>query len=404
VKELWIIYSFHVKELVRKKGFLFSSLFIVGLILIATYFSHQASSSEKNDKVLVSLNIDGTSLSEKALNKAFKDADFDISFTKKSEKDIKKQVKDKDVLSAFVLKGSLEKPSISHYYRHSPTQEISLYIEKSLETQVVSTTLSKANVDPLLLQHIDQTFKVDNHKLNKSEKSYGLIYPMIFSMYIFIIGFGQAISMSVVSEKSTKVVEILLPKINAAHSFFAKIGAALTTGLIQLSVTILSFVLVRQLGWIDGGKINFIGMNINYSDVSLLIIVLFVLFFLGGFFLYGLLYASLGAKVSRVEDLGPVLTPIVFLLMGAFGLGIFTIFSPESTVSSIASYIPFFTPTVLFARILLHVSSPLEIGASVTIFILTLIALTFLCKKWFLQGISHYGSPKKRKLNFFTKK
>jgi len=404
VKELWIIYSFHVKELVRKKGFLFSSLFIVGLILIATYLSHQASSNEKNDKVLVSLNIDGTSLSEKAMNKAFKDADYDVSFTKKSEKDIKKLVKDKDALSAFVLNGSLEKPSISHYYRYSPTQEISLYIEKSLETQIVSTTLSKANVDPLLLQHIDQTFKVDNHKLNKSEKSYGLIYPMIFSMYIFIIGFGQAISMSVVSEKSTKVVEILLPKINAAHSFFAKIGAALTTGLIQLSVTIFSFVLVRQLGWIDGGKINFIGMNINYSDVSPLIIVLFVLFFLGGFFLYGLLYASLGAKVSRVEDLGPVLTPIVFLLMGAFGLGIFTIFSPESTVSNIASYIPFFTPTVLFARILLHVSSPLEIGASISIFILTLISLTFLCKKWFLQGISHYGSPKKRKWSFSTKK
>ncbi|PGK51303.1 hypothetical protein CN918_26290 [Priestia megaterium] len=404
MKELWIIYSFHVKELVRKKGFLFSSLFIVGLILIATFFSHQATSDEKKDKVLISLHLDGATLSEKEMNRAFKSVGYDISFTNKSVNDIKQQVEDKDVLSAFILTGTLEKPSISHYYRYSATQDISLYIEKALETQVVSTTLTNANVDPLLLQHIDQNFNVKNHDLNKSEKSYGLIYPMIFLMYVFIIGFGQAISMSVVSEKSTKVVEILLPKINAAHSFFAKIGAALTTGLIQMVVTVLSFVLVRQLGWIDGGKINFIGFNINYSDISPLIIVLFILFFLGGFFLYGLLYASLGAKVSRVEDLGPVLTPIVFLLMGAFGLGIFTIFSPESPVSTITSYIPFFTPTVLFARILLHVSSPVEISVSIAIFIVTLLALTFLCKKWFLQGISHYGSPKKRKWGFTTKK
>ncbi|PGK51305.1 hypothetical protein CN918_26300 [Priestia megaterium] len=400
MNELWTIYSFHVKELVRKKGFLYSSLFIVALILIVSYFSYQSSSNAKNDKVYVSMLMKDAQLSEKQMDKAFKKSGYDIVFTNKNEKSLKQAVKKKEMLSAFVLKGKLDDPSISHYYRQSPTQDVSLYIEKALESQVVSSTLSEANVDPLLLQHVDSTYQVKNNQLSETDKSYGLVYPMIFLLYVFIIGFGQAIAMSVVSEKSTKVVEILLPKINAANSFYAKIAAALTTGLIQLAVTVVSFIIVRQLGWIDSGKISFMGMDINYSDISPLILLTFLLSFIGGFVLYGLLYASLGAKVSRIEDLGPVLTPIVFLLMGAFGLGIFTIISPESTVSEIASYIPFFSPTVLFARIILNVASPFEITISTLIFVITLIVLTVLCKKWFLQSISHYGSPKKRKWNF----
>lgn len=398
MKELWVIYAFHVKELVRKKGFLISSLIIAAIIILSSFISYQLSQNDSSkEEVSIAYQLEGLVLSEKGLNDIFKESDYHITFVDKTADELKKAVKEKEIDSAFALEGSIEKPRLIHYYRNYPSQELAVFIEKTLENQAISNALIDAGVDANLLSNIDVLFTMENKELTNTEANYGLIYPFVFLMYVFIMGFGQSIAMSVVSEKSTKVIEILLPKIKAVHSFYAKIFAALTMGLIQLVVTVLSFGFVRVMGWVDGGQIKLLWMSINLSELSLSMMVTFVLFFLGGFILYGLLYASLGAKVSRVEDLGPVLTPIVFLIMGAFFLGIFTLLNPESIISTGASYIPFFTPIVLFARILLDVASLPEIIVSVSIFVFTLIILTKLCEKWFVQGISHYGSTKKKK-------
>lgn len=397
MKEFWIIFKFHLAEMMKKKGFLFSCLFIVGVVFASSFFSHRSQQSESKDKIIISSSIDSPAISKEALKEAFKKSDYEFVFEKKSKQEIEKEVKDKEVTSAFLISGTLEKPEITHYYRFQPTQDVSLFIEKGLESQEVAGTLEKAKIKPSLLQDIDSKFTVKNIETSQTEKSYGLVFPLVFLLYVFIIGFGQAIAMNVVSEKSTKVIEILLPKMNPINSLYAKIASAFTTGLAQLGVTLLSFVAVTQLGWVEGGALKFLGFSINYNDMSIMTAVWFLFFFLGGFAFYGLLYAGLGSKVSRIEDLGPVLTPIVFLVMGAFGLGIYSIFNPESTLSVVASYIPFFSPIVLFSRILLGAATTIEITVSISIFIASFFVLSQLSKKWFIQGISHYGSPKKRK-------
>lgn len=399
MKEFWIIFKFHLTEMMKKKGFLFSCLFIVGVVFASSFFSYrsQQSESKSKDKIIISSSIDSPVISKEVLNKTFKNSDYEFVFEKKSKDEIEKQVKDKDVTSGFSISGTLEKPEITHYYRFQPTQDVSLFIEKGLESEEVAGTLEKAKIKPSLLQDIDAKFTVKNIEMSQAEKSYGLVFPLVFLLYVFIIGFGQSIAMNVVSEKSTKVIEILLPKMNPINSLYAKIASAFTTGLAQLAVTLLSFVTVSKLGWVEGGSLKFLGFSINYNDMTIMTAVWFLFFFLGGFAFYGLLYAGLGSKVSRIEDLGPVLTPIVFLVMGAFGLGIYSIFSPESTISVVASYIPFFSPIVLFSRILLGAATTIEITVSISIFIVSFLFLSHVSKKWFIQGISHYGSPKKRK-------
>ena len=397
MNEFWILFKFQLGEMMKKKGFLFSCLFVVAVVFLSGYFSHRSQESDTKDKILISSSIDSQAISKETLQNMFKNSDYEFVFEKKSKQEVEKQVKDKDVTSAFSISGTMEKPEITHYYRFQPNQDISIFIQKGLSSQVVSETLAKANIKPTLLQEIDAKFAVKNVETSQTEKTYGLVFPFVFLLYVFIIGFGQSIAMNVVSEKSTKVIEILLPKMNPINSLYSKIAAAFITGLTQLAVTFLSFFAVAKLGWVEGGALKFIGFSINYSDMTIMSAVWFLFFFLGGFAFYGLMYAGLGSKVSRIEDLGPVLTPIVFLLMGAFGIGMYTIFNPESMVSVVASYVPFFSPIVLFARILLHAATTVEIVASISIFIVTFFVLSYLSKKWFIQGISHYGSPKKRK-------
>nr|WP_252312975.1 ABC transporter permease [Sinobaca sp. H24] len=90
------------------------------------------------------------------------------------------------------------------------------------------------------------------------------------------------------------------------------------------------------------------GLFSEAIEVSLLLYAL--LFIVLGYFLYGGIAAMLGALVSRAEEVNQAIQPLIYVAMIAFFIAIFGLNAPDATIIHILSYIPFFTPQLLFLR------------------------------------------------------
>ena len=154
----------------------------------------------------------------------------------------------------------------------------------------------------------------------------GVIFGAVF--FMAAMTFGTPITTSVVEEKQTRVVEILISAIPARVLLAGKVigNTILAIGqiLLLIAVAVIGLIVTGQTEFLQG-----IGTPV----------VWFAVFFLFGFVLLAAMFAAAGALVSRQEDTGPTLTPVLYLTMIPYFLVIF--FSDNPLVMTILSYVPF---------------------------------------------------------------
>ena len=97
----------------------------------------------------------------------------------------------------------------------------------------------------------------------------------------------------------------------------------------------------------EGGFFEFLG----FQNIPLSTIIYAVVFFILGYFLYATLAALLGSLVSRIEDVQQMITPMTFFVIAGFMIAMFGLNHPDTTFMTITSYIPFFTPMLMFMRV-----------------------------------------------------
>jgi ABC-2 type transport system permease protein len=161
-------------------------------------------------------------------------------------------------------------------------------------------------------------------------------------IYLALIGTGQSVAMGVVEEKSSRVVELLLSTIRPWQLMAGKVVGIGLVGLLQ--------VLVVGIAGVVAGQVTG-SLDISVST-SVSIIAWLVVWFVLGFTLYSLVFAGLGALVSRQEDVGGVIAPVTMLLVVGYVIGISVLPSaPGNTVVGILSLLPVFSPTMMPMRL-----------------------------------------------------
>lgn len=396
MNQFWTVFAFQFTETIRKKGFRIATLIMIAAIFGFAFLHHQGEKEDKKLDVWVGYNQTDYRITDEQLGKAFT-TDYKLHTSKKSEATLKKEVKKGKKDDVIIIGEKNGVPTLTYYYQQMPDNVVASLLEQPLKQIYIERVASERGLTPDAIQDLFAPISTTFEEQKDMTKSYGLIYPLVFMMYVFILGFGQSIAVSVVSEKSSRVMEVLLPKVRPIVSLYAKIVAAFATGLLQFTLLFGSFWITRQIGWTSGDSMNMLGMSINLKEMTPSLLALFLVFFTGGFFFYGLLYATLGSMVSKVEDLNPVLTPVVFLMMGSFGLGIYNVFQPDAVLATISTYIPPFTPVVLFSRLVLGASTTMEIIGSLAIFVASFVFLTYYSQVYYKKGVSTYQTRKKRK-------
>ncbi len=226
-------------------------------------------------------------------------------------------------------------------------------------------------------------------------KNFYSAFIMIYALYIAVMTYGQMVATNVASEKSSRAMELLTTSASPVAMMFGKIIASCLAGLAQLVGifgSALLFYNLNRASWQGNQMINSI-FNIPPD-----LLLYMILFFLLGFFIYGMMYGAVGSLVSKIEDIGSVAMPIILVFVIGFAVVMSSIEDPNNAIGmKICSFVPFTSSMAMFARIAMGSVSTGEIVLSIAILVVSTVLIGILAAKIYRAGVLMYGTrPKLR--------
>jgi ABC-2 type transport system permease protein len=196
------------------------------------------------------------------------------------------------------------------------------------------------------------------------------------------------VATEITAEKSSRVMEVLISSVSPLKQMFGKIIGICLLGLVQIVV----FVVVGAANLLVPQNLDKIkSFNIDLGDVQLSLLGYFVIFYLLGYFIYATIFAAVGSLVSRTEEVGQAIMPVTFLIIAGFMIAMFGLQNPNAPFVVAMSFVPFFSPLIMFLRIGMSDPALWEIWLSIGITAATMLALGWLAAKIYRVGVLMYG-------------
>lgn len=339
------------------------------------------------------------------LETMLKESKEEISL-KKYEDDVetgKEQVMNEAVDGLLVITMDQAGLPEATYYENDATESmVQVTLQQLLQQIKVLLATELAGIDAATLQEIQAPLAFEKIALDETAKTedeifvaQGIVYVMLFVLYMAVIIYGQMIATDVATEKSSRVMEILISSAPPVTHMFAKIIGIALLGLTQILVLFFYTVQLLRLKTDDFTK-TFIA-DFGFTSVDATIYLYALVFFILGYLLYATIAAMLGSLVSRVEDVQQLIMPMIFLIMIAFFIAMFGLGAPDAKFITITSYIPFFTPMIMFLRIGMLEIPTWEIALSIAILITTIILFSLIGARIYRGGVLMYGPSRSLK-------
>lgn len=209
-------------------------------------------------------------------------------------------------------------------------------------------------------------------------------------LYFSLLLYGITTMRSVQEEKSTRIMEILLSSVRPFPLLAGKILGVGAVGFTQYLIWALGGAALVGYGSEMMSALS-VGGTSFHLHFPLALWFWFVVYFLGGYFLYSALFAAVGAAASTDQEANQAQMPISLLLVASFVMFPIIARSPGSTLSAALTMVPFFSPVLMMLRIALA-SPPLwQILLSVGILIATTVGMVYLSAKIYRVGVLMYG-------------
>src|SRR5690554_5212627 len=303
---------------------------------------------------------------------------------------------------------------ITFYSEDSPSLSMMGDINKLLENKVNTLKLKEAGIDSETIRKMRISISANQETFKGQETSkLGAGLKLVFGgaagylLFMFIIIYGNMIMRSVIEEKTSRVIEVIISSVKPRVLLLGKIFGTTLAGITQFAIWVVlililmtvvtsvfgvdpSSVSASQQAVVTGGDSTQQIMVQLFAEIQSLeflnLIIMFILFFIGGYLLYASLYATIGAAVDSETDTQQFMLPILMPLMLAVYVGAFTVIeNPHGSVSQIFSYIPFTSPVVMLMRI------PFGVPLWQQLISVGLVFVTFLGAVWFAAKIYRVG-------------
>lgn len=293
----------------------------------------QGSSMAKNDKVAVVTTVPSVAEGLKNVN----GVDFDY----KDEASAKEAIKDEKLKGYLTI--DQEDSVLKAVYHGETSLENGIKFEvtgtlNELQNQLNRSTASLSQEqEKRLAQTIQFTEKIDEAKENKKFIQTIAAGALGFFLYMILITYASVTAQEVASEKGTKIMEVVFSSIRASHYFYARMMALFLVILTHIGIYVVgglaAILLFKDLPFLaQSGILDHLGDAFSLNTL---------LFILVSLFMYVVLAAFLGSMVSRPEDSGKALSPLMILIMGGF-FGVTALGAAgDNLILKIGSYIPF---------------------------------------------------------------
>ncbi|GAA0373799.1 ABC transporter permease [Paenibacillus motobuensis] len=221
-----------------------------------------------------------------------------------------------------------------------------------------------------------------------SPANFAVMYALIILFFMTIMMTGNMISAEVTAEKSSRIMEILITSTSPLAQMFGKIIGMFLIGLLQIFV--FTAVIAANLS-LPHNRASLKGYELDFSQLNPSVLILGLVYFILGYFLYATLFAAVGSLVSRTEELGQAVMPITMLSLAAFYIGSFSMSAPNSLLMKVCNYIPFFSPISMIVRIGMGTPKTWEIIVSIVVLLIAIYVFGWLSAKIYRTGVLLYG-------------
>ncbi|SDG20142.1 ABC-2 type transport system permease protein [Fontibacillus panacisegetis] len=266
------------------------------------------------------------------------------------------------------------------------------YITKgALSDEQIAALTAPVNIESQQVKNsVDGGSANDPKSDNEPTKAinYGVVYILIILFFMTSMMTGNMIAAEVTAEKSSRIMEILITSVSPLVQMFGKILGMFLVGLFQILLFIAVIGINVSLPHNQGVLAEF---DLNLSQINLEVLILGLIFYVLGYFLYATLFAAVGSLVSRTEELGQAVMPITMISLVAFYIGIFSMGAPNSLLLKVCSYIPFVSPVSMIIRVGLGDTPVWEIIISLLILVAGIFVFGWLSAKIYRTGVLLYG-------------
>ncbi len=423
MKQIMIVFGYTFRDAARKKAFIISSV-IMGLLILVLFsvpkFITLFSNDNNTDNTVNTGNNSGSAANtdktcyyidennlisgaEQVLSSVFPDVKF-LTADNDMVDNYKNEIEENTDISMIIVKEQDKLPFITvvskDFMSGIPVEAVAGLLSKTY----ISNTLALQGIDSDTIAFAQMQLPYVSDMVGNMNMS-GYVLGIVLTMLIFfaIYYYGYGVSMSIASEKTSRVMETLIVSAKPSKILLGKCLAMGVLGLCQFSGTIIFAAVCYRLLIPDDFLL--MGMPISLSAFSVGSAVLIIVYFILGYSLYAVMNAVCGASVSKIEDLNSAMMPVMMTAMLSFYIGYFTAVtgSGNGLFQKIAMYIPFCSPFIVPFKLLNSDISTFDLVISITALIIAIVAITYVSIRVYSASVLHYGKKLKFKEAYKTK-
>lgn len=408
MRKIWLVVKREYITRVRTKAFILGTLALpllsLSILVISVFLSGGRSGFGVKIAILDQVGGLGSAV-EKALTKNKFPAQSEIQIVQvaehpspRLEADLNAQVENGNLDGVLVLpEGLVSGTAAARFHAKSmPAMALLGPIERAVSGAIIARRLAEHGKQAGAMKNIFDLAKVQlisplsQKDEDSSESHFAIAIIAGMVLYMTLIVYGMSTMRSVMEEKSTRMIEILVSSI---RPFDLLTGKILSVGAVALTQYLIWAVTVGVLFASASSVATLLrpGAAAPAINLSPTLLVYLVVFFLAGYFLYSALYAAAGAIVSTDEEAHHVQMPLTLLILCSFMLFNVILNDPNSTLSVVLSMLPFLSPILMTLRVAMQTPPLWQIVLALAFSIATTFYVIRISARIYRVGILMYG-------------
>ena len=424
MNKIGIIIAREFNERVRKKSFIITTLLMpllmIGLMAAPTLMMLFAKGEQKELLVIDESQIVAPQL----------ESNDDVIFTPTTQT-LEQARQDQSVFGVlWIGEDIVEKPSQAQLYTNSSS---SLSLEENIASRIEDVIeherLSRYNIDNLeqIMRDVEASVTLTTFRNDQTSESgqaeeatssfiaymLGLVLGMM--LYMFLIIYGSMVMTSVIEEKGSRILDVLVSSVSPFQLMMGKILGVASVAVTQVAIwgvlvcgigaavlpSLMPEDVMQTVEAVQAGSITSTEAGLDADMLSALsfatntgkLVMMFVyllLFLLGGFLFYSAMFAAVGSAVDSVQDANQLQTPITVPIILALILAMSVTNDPNSAIAFWGSIIPFTSPVVMMARIPFDIPE-WQIWLSLALLFVSVVGMAWVAGKVYRVGIFMHG-------------
>jgi ABC-2 type transport system permease protein len=276
-------------------------------------------------------------------------------------------------------------------------------LQSTLGREIFAVRLERHGIDPNVVRNAQITVTMTTRKITgtkvtgeSGEQAFALAFAMAIILFLAIILYGINVMSSVLEEKTTRIVEVLVSSIRPFQLMLGKVLGAGAVGIVQLTVWLLSVKVLAgqqdrlaELAGVDHASGG--GASFHLPQVPTATMAVFIIYFLLGYFLYAAIFAAVGAMSGSEQEARQAQTPVSLLLMVPY-LSVFGILNdPGSPFALWLTYVPFWSPVAVPVRWSASPIPGIQLVVSLVVLAASVLGVTWLAARIYRVGILMTG-------------